>query len=93
MTVASTSLLAYIEVVPTLGRRQNEVLGLFEHNPGRAFTNAEIGRELGWEINTVTPRVKELRDRGVLEEKGERLCSRTGRRAKAWGKVTRETLF
>lgn len=97
MTVASTSLFAYqVRVLPKLGEKQMMVLSIFELYPHMTFTNNEIARELDWQINCVTPRVKELRQKGLIEEKEKRECNavRTGLRVSAWGLVrSRETLF
>jgi len=82
MNIQPTSLQAYFgEVVPSLGNRQKIVIEAFLTN---TFTNAELGKYLGWPINTVTPRVKELRDKGYLVEDCVRPCKVTGRNAKVW---------
>ena len=94
--VQDTSINAYYgEVVDTLGNRQMEVLRKFAENYTRDFTNAELAEELHWPINTITPRVYELRgmdknipiDPGnpILIEVRRRTCSVTGRTAIAWG--------
>lgn len=85
MTVQQTSLFAFKTILPKLGERQREVLAVFENNPYRNYTNMELSKELGWGINRITGRVKELRDDDVLEEKEKRLCSETGFYVKAWG--------
>ena len=77
-----TSLMAYIEVHPTLGDRQARVLSLLER--GERLTNMEIAQALGWSINRVTPRVKELRELGLVKLDGYRECSVTGRTACLW---------
>lgn len=57
-----TSLDVYFrEVLPDINEKQLEILKLFHDNPTMNFTNWEIHDELGWEINSVTPRVYELR--------------------------------
>lgn len=83
--IRNTSLKAYInEVAPVLGARQIAVLEAFEHEPGRDFTNAELGRALGWEINRITGRTNELRKLGILEESRRRQCGVTLREVHAW---------
>lgn len=80
--IQQTSLDSYYgEVVPTLGNRQKKVVEAFE---SQSFTNTELSRFLGWPINTVTPRVKELREKGYLIELTVRPCAVTGRMAKVW---------
>lgn len=82
MNIQPTSLQAYFgEILPDLGRRQKAVLEVFTMG---SFTNAELANLLQWPINTITPRVKELRDLGLLVEDSIRKCSSTGRNAKAW---------
>ena len=82
-----TSLFAYKSVLPKLGEKQREVLSVFEDNPYHDYTNMELAEHLGWGINRVTPRVKELRSHGYLEEKEKRLCEITGFRVIAWGRT------
>lgn len=84
--IRDTSLKSYLnEIAPTLGARQVAVLEVFEAHPDKDFTNAELSRALGWEINRVTPRVHELREKlHILEESRVRKCEATGRSAHAW---------
>jgi transcription initiation factor IIE alpha subunit len=65
--VQQTSLEVYANVVkPNLGERQRQVLRVFLLNRRKSFTNHELARELRMEINTVVPRVYELREKGLL---------------------------
>ncbi len=64
--VQSTSLLAFRDIQPGLGDRQEKVFSLLQEH--RALCNQQIAKLLGWEINRVTPRVQELRDMGLVEE-------------------------
>ena len=80
-----TSITAYLnEIAPTLGARQIRVLEVFERNPGTDFTNSELEQALGWKINQITGRVKELRTMFILEESRKRTCCATGRMVHAW---------
>jgi len=89
----STSLEAYFNyVLPDIGDKQREVLRAFIDNPSMTFTNRELACELGWEINSVTPRVYELRGKDkrfqmtepILIENERRPC-RVGKRTSiAW---------
>ena len=83
--VAETSLMAYIDLLESgnLNRNQIEVLKVFRKNPDRSFTNMEVADMLGWSINRVTPRTKELRDAGYLLTVGQRACLITGNTAYA----------
>ena len=88
-----TSLDAYFsDVLPSINERQGQVLRVFIDNPAMTFTNMEVARELGWDINRVTPRVYELRGRDkrfplrepILIESERRICRVTGHRAISW---------
>lgn len=85
--VQQTSLLAYRErVLPHLGESQRAVLEVVVDATGKGFdmTNMEIAQVLRWSINRVTPRVLELRERGLVVEHGRRACGVTGNLALAW---------
>ena len=83
MTSQDTSLLAYAALVmPTLGRRQWDVVCALQRLT--EASNAEIARYLGWPINTVTPRVGELRKIGLVEDAGKRICGVTGSTVHVW---------
>jgi predicted transcriptional regulator len=81
--VQTTSLFAYRnEILPTLGERQKAVYDeLAQH---QNMTNSEIAASLHSPINTITPRVYELREAGVVVEACRRECRVTGRRVIAW---------
>lgn len=82
-----TSLQAYHSLTPSqLAHSQRMVYTLVKAatDSGMDMTNMEIARALGWSVNRVTPRVKELRDDGFLFLWRKRRCAVTGRRAMAW---------
>lgn len=82
--VAHTSRKAYWEeVAPTLSNRHREVLRAFITRD-EPMTNTELARVISRPINTITPRVKELRELGHLRLKDVRPCRITGRTAKVW---------
>lgn len=82
--IRDTSRTAYLnEVAPTLGARQVTVLEAFE-NTDLDLTNMELANKLEWSINRVTPRVKELRDLGIICASQLRACKQTGRMAHTW---------
>jgi hypothetical protein len=83
--VRDTSLMAFKDIIHSLGDRQRKVYELFRHERAR-WCNQAIAYFLGWPINTVTPRVKELRDMGLLEDKGVEIYHATGRKVHFWGK-------
>ena len=93
-----TSLLAFWgEIYPSLSPRHKEVVHIFRDNI-KDFTNRELLSELriydpNREINSVTPRVYELRGCGknnpftlwpILIKSRTRKCEITGRMAIAW---------
>ena len=53
-------------------------------------TNTELADDLHWPINTVTPRVKELRGHFLVVEMCKRKCYITGRTAIEWRTTTEE---
>ena len=70
---------AYADIVAEglVGRLQLSVLANIVYHPGS--TRAEVAEILGLQRGTVSARVKELKDLGVLEERGRRTCRITGR--------------
>jgi len=89
--IQETSQLAFYNFVkPNLGERQKAVFELLEKADN--LTNSEIASRLGWPINTVVPRVYELRKANLVCEATKRVCRITGRRVIAWQKV-KNTLF
>jgi DNA-binding MarR family transcriptional regulator len=83
--IQDTSLWAYARATQNLGKKQKEVLDALRYFPDA--TNAEIAQKLGWPINRVTPRIKELRSKEYGElvfDAGRRTCKVTGSTAHAW---------
>jgi len=84
--IQETSLMAYLEIVPSIGAKQRVVFdAICSHN---GITNMELATELGWSINRVTPRVHELRKIGLVKLKEKRNCNITGRLAMSWEKAS-----
>jgi len=73
-----TSLIAYKDIKKTLGKRQQQVLSAL----AIPRSNAEIARALHLPINSVTPRVLELRNKGLVRKAGTTKIS--GRLAIVW---------
>ena len=63
------SLDAFEKVKPTLNTKQTMVMAMLR---GKTLTRQDLGFLLKWEINRVTPRVKELLDLDQIEEVGKR---------------------
>ena len=80
--VQRTSLEAWRMLQETLGDHQRKVLKALREL-GRA-SNKQISSALGWPINTITPRVKELRDMGLIDYAGEQYDNRTQRHEIVW---------
>lgn len=78
--IQQTSMAAYLEVKPKMGRNQKLVLeALEEIYPA---TNKQIAKHLGWEINSVTPRILELRAKRKVVKAYQDLDG--GRQANFW---------
>ena len=80
--IQDTSLHAYALATQNLGAKQKQVLDALRFFPDA--TNAEIAARLGWPINRVTPRMKELREQGLVLHAGKRICKVTGGTAHSW---------
>ena len=86
-----TSLLAYMDLLPHVGRCQQTILSVIEKaNPSYGITNLEIASYLKWPINSVTPRVKELRQMGLVYCARKRRSGIHGRKCMAWLRVNPE---
>jgi predicted transcriptional regulator len=66
--VSQTSLLAYWEVKPKVGTKQEEVYRAIVEL-GRCY-DTEIAEKLGWTINRITNRRGELYETGLIEKAG-----------------------
>jgi len=86
MTVQETSRIAYRQIQPRLGMKQAKVLKVLRaaRDTRLDFTNCELALVLDWPINTICPRVYELRKLGLVVLSRKRACERTGRLAMAW---------
>lgn len=84
-STAQTSIIAYYGIQHQLPRSRQKVYDAIcrLYRP----TNMEIAEHLGWSINRVTPRVKELREYGKVTCYGNRKCKVTGNPANVWGAI------
>lgn len=80
--IQQTSLQAYREIQPELSKRQEQVYKTIMNNPG--LNNTEIARKLGKPINTITPRVNELRKKELVKLKEKKQCPITKKTTMAW---------
>lgn len=80
---APTSIESYRAFGPLeLGKKQKAVLGfILKHGP---VSNKDLAELTGWPISSITPRVKELRDEGVVIKAGERWDEITRRHEQLW---------
>lgn len=78
----TTSLDAYLNNLESLGSRQQTVLKAISTKD--AICNQELAKMLGWEINRVTGRVKELREMGHVQEAYRDTYEATGRTVIFW---------
>lgn len=75
--VRPTSLLAFAEVLENLGERQVQVLKAIDQI--EPCNNLMISEHLNLPINSVTPRVYELKNMGLVKEFKVDKCPYTGR--------------
>lgn len=76
-----TSILAF-RALERVGQKQKACYRVIEQLENAC--NQDIGRMLGWEINRVTPRVKELRELSLVEEAYRDIYRPTGRTVIYW---------
>jgi DNA-binding MarR family transcriptional regulator len=67
----------------TLTKRQAEVLKCLKQELKKA-TNRMIAKKLGWDINRVTGRVTELREKGLITQAGDFYDTETERTVNLW---------
>lgn len=85
MTVAQTSLFAFEAVRQDLSERQRLVYHALD--PEVDYSNTEISRLINLPINCITPRVLELRQKGLLTQANTRQCKVTGKPVMTWRKT------
>lgn len=66
-----TSRRAAAHVTATLGKRQREVLVVYECAGPAGLTADEAADRLGLHVTVVRPRISELKKKGILEETGQ----------------------
>lgn len=88
MVVQQTSLEAYTKLISDrkLGINQKIVLEVFDQVNGQYLSNMDLSVMLGWSINRVTPRVKELRELEYLMHCGFKTQLQTGKKVMLWCK-------
>lgn len=82
--MTQTQLMSWEQIKPDLGRRQLEVYGAIKKMPR---SNRELSVGLGLPINSITGRVKELRDKGLVCENRVKFDCVTNRMVCEWSIV------
>jgi len=84
--VQETSLEAFKSILPHINKNQAKILKAARdiEKIQMDWTNRELAMWLGWDINRVTPRVKELREKRMITENQRRQCAVTKNSAIAW---------
>ena len=77
-----TSLLAYSQILETLGERQGLVFKTLRRL--KFASNLQLSKELRLPINSITPRINELRKWGIVRQYKKDLCPETGRLVCYW---------
>ena len=66
-----------------ISKRQAQVLKVLHLELGQA-TNRMIAKKLDWDINRVTGRISELREKGLVEHAGDYKDAETDRTVNLW---------
>lgn len=80
--IQQTSLEAYDYIQKTLGEKQLKVYLCLEDL--ESANNTILAKRLNWSINRITPRVLELREKGLIIQDGIRKCPITHRNTIFW---------
>jgi len=80
--IQSTSLEAYYDIMPSLSKRQNMVYNIIKLYPG--VSNLDISRILCVPINSITPRVYELRMYNLVKFSHKKRDRITGKSCRCW---------
>ena len=80
--IHTNSLMAYVDLLESIGQRQMQVYKCIEENEN--ISNREIGEKLYLPINCVTGRVKELRDRKLVLQSGNKIDQITKKQVSTW---------
>lgn len=76
-----TKIDSWFKLQESLGKRQYEVYAKLKEHP---LSNRELSKELGLPINSITPRVKELREGGLVFQHSVKFDSLTNRNVAVW---------
>ena len=71
------SILAYKDILETIPPSKAQVMRVIRKR--KKITRQDIAEALGWQINSVTGRVKELLDLGYIYESGTKIVNKRPR--------------
>jgi len=80
--IQKTSLEAFKVLTPELGDMQMMVFRCLKNHPNSS--NSDICRIMHKSINCITPRMKELRDKGLVVQSGTKKDRITNKRVICW---------
>jgi predicted transcriptional regulator len=80
--VKPTSLLSYCQILESLGERQALVYSKLRQL--KSANSTMIAKELNLPINCVVPRIKEMRDMGIIYQHKKDICKITGKLTIFW---------
>jgi len=83
--IQDTSLEAYNVLLPELGKMQTMIYNVLKVYPNSS--NHDLSEILEKPINSVTPRVKELRDKGLVICTSHKIDTITKRRVMCWSVI------
>lgn len=69
--------------IPLLSVRQKKIFDVINQDIN-GLTYREIAKKMKMEINSICPRVNEMKNLGLIESKEKRECSITKKLAKVW---------
>ncbi len=78
-----TSLMAWSDILESLGERQREVYKIIREN--QPVNNTQISNIADLPINSIVPRTNELRKFGVVRLHHRAICPITGKLTMFWG--------
>ncbi len=80
--ILATSLLAYADILETLGERQIQVFRKLREL--KFASNFQLSKALNLPVNRITPRIKEMRDWGIVMFYKKDICPETKKLVIYW---------
>ena len=85
--IQMTSLIAWADILESLGERQREVYKIIREN--QPINNTQISEIANLPINSIVPRTNELRKKGVVRLSHKSICPITGKLTMFWRRSKR----